>query len=233
MDTGEQTKHVEVDVARLLMILSRFALPVDDKTRQLRCFPQYPTTRYFTPEYKLQKLDFLVRYPAYFAYELVELHRMQIPSASEREEIVAIVRQVLADKEPELRTFFYRKFLRGAYERIDAVESWWYARNLVYCRFEQRGAARPQKYYFLTEKGEQVAADLANNVEHAKWYDNRIKLIHQFFNAFSAEELKNLQYSHSAYREAQLNEEIPDLSINDLVTNFKRVFGETLEISLV
>lgn len=233
MQSVDYTRHVEVDVARLMMILNHFSLPIDTKIAQLKCFPSHPVIRYFTPEYKLQKLDFLVRYPTYFAYELIELYRMQIPAARERSEIISIVRQILNDKEPELRTTFYRKFLRGAYERIDAVENWWYARKLVYCCLEARGSARPQKYYFLTEKCEQVTADLVSNIEHAKWYDNRIRLIHKFFQSFSAEDLKNLQYSHPPYREAQLNEEIPDLSISDLITNFEQVFGETLEISFV
>jgi hypothetical protein len=233
MQNLEQIRYVEVDAARLMMILNRFSLPIDDRTRKLKCFPSHPAVRYFTPEYKLQKLDFLVRYPTYFAYELVELHRMQISSASNRNEIIAIVNQVLRDKEPELRTIFYQKFLRGAYECIDEVESWWYARRLVYCRFEKRGAARPQKYYFLTEEGEQVTKELVNSLDHATWYDNRIQLIHKFFDIFSAEDLKNLQYSHPPYRDAQLNEEIPDLSMSDLITSFEQVFGEQLEISLL
>jgi hypothetical protein len=223
----ENRRYVEVDAARLMIILNNFAVPIDEVARQLKCFPSQIVTRYFTPEYKLQKLDFLVRYPTYFAYELVELYRMQL-FPMDGKEIMTIIRRLLADNEPELRTSFYRKFLRGAYENIDAVESWWYLRKLVYCRFEQRGTARPQKYYFLTEYADQVTNKLIENVDHAEWYDKRIKLIYRFFSSFSAEKLKTLQYSHSAYRDAQLNEEIPDLSEDDLIENFQKVFGETL-----
>lgn len=230
----ERVKYVEVESVRLLLILNRFALPVDDKARQLQCWLEQPVVRYFTPEYKLQKLDFLVRYPTYFAYELIELHRMQVHSARDRDEIMSIVRTILSDKEPDRRTDLYQKFLHGAYERLDAVESWWHSRKLVYRGFERRGdinsTARPQKYYFLTEKGEQIATELVAAVEHARWYDERICLIHRHFSGFSAEELKRLQYSHPPYREAQLADEIPDLSLNELFTNFERIFGEPVGV---
>jgi hypothetical protein len=236
IDGLERFRYVEVDAARLLLILNRFALAVDNEASQLQCWPKQPVVRYFTPEYKLQKLDFLVRYPTYFAYELVELHRMQVNSARERDEIKSIVRMVLRDKEPDRRTGLYRKFLRGAYERLDLVESWWHSRNLVYRGLERRGdigsAARPQKYYFLTEKGEEVATELVAAVEHAQWYDGRIRLIHKYFGELSAEELKALQYSHPPYREAQLAEEILDLSLDELLTNFERVFGEPMGVDL-
>lgn len=233
-DSLERERYVEVDAARLLLILNQFAAEIDDNTQQLRCFPSRSVTHFFTPEYRLQKLDFLVRYPAYFAYELMELHRMGEDCASDRLALKHIILGILGSQEPELKTDLYRKYMRGAYERLDRVEVWWHSRGLVFRGLERRGAvdspARPQKYYFLTEKAKQVAIDLVENVDHAKWYDDRIKLIHQYFGGFSAEKLKNLQYQHQLYREAQLNEDIPNLPIESISFYFEQIFNESLNL---
>lgn len=235
-DSESLPRYVEVDAARLLLILNTFSIAIDNKAKQLKSYPSRSVIRYFTPEYKLQKLDFLIRYPTYLAYELVELHRLRIEPISPRMEIMKIVRSILAEKEPDLRTAIYRKYLRGAYEQLDQVESWWYSRELVYSAFERRGGSdspsRPQKYYFLTKKGEAVAKDLVENIEHAQWYNERIALAHKYFGHLSAGFIKKLQYSHEPYRKAQINEEIPDLPLEELTSSFEDVFEEPLGVEI-
>jgi len=226
-------RFVEVDAARLLLILARFSLPIPDDVVQAVYFPQHQCARHFSPEYYLQKLDFLLRYPGYFAYEMVELHRMGIAEASDGEEVMRLVRMVLGEREPELLTLPFRKFWRGAYERIDQVEAWWHARGLVYARLEERGQARPQKHYFVTEEGLRTAERLVDLVGHARWYAERIALIAQFFGGLTPAEVKHLQYEHLEYRQAQLDETIPDLPLDEIRDRFQRVFGEPVEQMLV
>jgi hypothetical protein len=225
-------RFIEVDAARLLLILDRFAAPLDEGDRQLPCFPQHAVARHFTPEYYLQKLDFLVRYPGYLAYELTELHRLGIESARDRSVIMGLISRVLREREPELLTLPFRKFWRGAYERLDDVEAWWYARRLVYTGLEPKGAARPQKHYFLTSLAQTEAERLVAGVEHARWYADRIDLIQRFFGGLTATRVKELQYSHEAYRQAQLNEAIPDLLAEDITKHFALVFGEPMGVDL-
>ena len=102
---------------------------------------------------------------------------------------------------------------------------------------ERRGgeasAARPTKFFFLTPLGEETATRLVEAVDHAKWYFRRIQLIHTNYGALSAAEVKQMQYSHARYREAQLSEYIPDLSMDEVEASFERVFGEPLEVSRV
>ena len=226
-------RPLEVDVARLLLILDRFAWEPDDSVRQLRCWPDHEISRVFTPEYFLQKLDFLVRYPAYLAYEMADLHRTGVPSAAEGEAVKRDIRLVLAEGEPEMRTLPFRRFLRGAYESLDSVKNWWHSRRLVFIRSEPRGAAsspgRPQTYFFLTPRGEEVAEGLVREVEHARWYADRIRLIHRYYGALPASEVVRLQYSHAEYRDAQLNQFIPDLTLDQIRSNFTRTFNEELE----
>jgi hypothetical protein len=225
-------RFVEVDAARLLLILARFAVPIDDDESQLPCFPRHDVVRHFTPEYYLQKLDFLLRYPGYLAYELTELHRLGVDAAQDRDEVKDLVRSVLRDREPEHLTVPFRKFWRGAYERLDDVEAWWYARRLVYTGIELKGSARPQKHYFLTALAEAKAQRLVAVVEQARWYSQRIGLIARFFGGLPAARVKELQYSHEPYRQAQLNEIIPDLAPKEIVESFARVFGEPLGVNL-
>lgn len=222
-------RYVEVDSARLLLLLARFALPIGDDVRALRTFPQRPVARHFTPEYYLQKLDFLVRYPGYFAYELVAFHKRGAPAAANCDEMAALVRQVITEREPELLTLPFRRFWRGAYERLDNVEAWWYSRGLVYTCQEARGGARPQKHYFVTDEGLNEARQLAEELASARWYADRIDLIHRFFGGLTPGEVKDLQYRHASYREAQLEETIPDLTAEEIRDAFAEAFGEALE----
>jgi hypothetical protein len=104
---------VEVDAARMLLILARFAHPADLTTWNLSCLPTDPFELHFASEYYLQKLDFLLRYPAYFVYELTELHYSGDDAASDAEEVKAAIRSILGDQEPELQTIPFRKFWRG------------------------------------------------------------------------------------------------------------------------
>jgi hypothetical protein len=222
-------RPLEVDAARLLLILHQFAIEPTAATAALQCWPRRPIRRHFSPEYYLQKLDFLVRYPAYLAFELTELHRLGVPAAADKGAVQRSVQLVLRSREPELRTLPFRKFWRGAYEPIDHVEAWWYAKELVYVGIEPRGEAgsvgRPQKHYFLTVRGEEAAQALPAAVEHSRWYVERIRLIHRFFGALTPPQVKSLQYAHPSYRAAQIGEFIPDLAVEDISQNFRQVFG--------
>ncbi len=221
-------RFVEVDAARLLLIIARFARQPETVPSSLQCRPSREFVGYFAPEYYLHKLDFLLRYPRYFVYELTELFRMDILRKQQRDQLLDVVRTVVLTNEPELMTQHFRKFWRGAYERLDDVEAWWYSRELVYTTLEPRGQSRPWKYYFITTRGREEAMRLVAEVPHARWYADRIALLYTYFGTISPAGIKKLQYAHAAYREAQLNEHIPDLSLEEIESHFVDVFGEQL-----
>ena len=95
-------------------------------------------------------------------------------------------------------------------------------------RDHSKGDAAPQKHYLITEQGIAVAERLSAEVEHARWYSERIALIHRFFGDLSAAKVKAMQYRHPSYRDAQLNEEIPNLSEAELTEALTDVFGESI-----
>jgi hypothetical protein len=217
---------VEVDAARLLLILAQFSAEVHGTHDLGLPIPSRPFLRHFTPEYYLHKLDFLLRYPNYFAYELVELRRLEIAGESDTASIREIVSGILQDREPELRTQPFRRFWRGAYERIDQVEAWWYARELVYITLEPRGQAPSQKHYFLSPMGLDTAERLVRDVPEVAWYAGRIALLHRFFGSLTPAQLRDLQYAHQLYREAQLQERIPDLAPEEVEKHLATALGE-------
>lgn len=223
---------VEVDAARLLLVLDRFALAPDDEARALRCASRFTFVRHFASEYYLQKLDFLLRYPRYFAFELIELHAAKDGPAANRGEAITTIRSVLSAGAAELDTEPFVRFWRGAYERIDDVEAWWYSRSLVFMGREVRGNGPRWKHYFLTAQGIAIAAALRAGVEQARVYAQRIDQIHQYMGHLRPSQIKDRQYRHQPYREANLKQLIPDLSDRDVEENFQQVFNEPLGVSL-
>jgi hypothetical protein len=224
--------HLEVDAARLLLILSRFALAPSSETGRIAHLAKLHFVGHFASEYYLQKLDFLLRYPRYFAFELIELHAAGDGPAEDPDIAKETIRRVLRYGEPELHTEPFLRFWRGAYERLDDVEGWWFSRELVCIGREARGNAPRWKHYFLTQKGEDTAESLREKVEHARWYADRIDDIHRFMGHLSAGNIKSRQYRHDGYREANLNQLIPDLSDRDISENFQEVFGEPLGVAV-
>jgi hypothetical protein len=222
-------RYVLVDAARLLLILARFSTKASPGSGADRVLPARPVVRHFSPEYYLQKLDFLVRYPGYFVYELVAFYKAGAPAARNRDEMITLIRSVVDDREPDRLTLPYRRFWRGAYERLDDVEAWWHSRSLVYTCQQTRGQARPQKHYFLTERAIVEASRLIEEVPHARWYANRIEQLYRFFGHLPPAQVKNLQYRHPEYRDAQLREEIPDLTPQAIRDAFADAFCEQLE----
>jgi hypothetical protein len=121
----------------LLLVLDRFALAPNDETRALSCAARFTFDRHFASGYYLQKLDFFLRYPRYFAFELIELHAAGDGPAGDRTVAIEMIRRVLSEREPELHTEPFLRFWRGAYERLD-VEAWWFSRRLVFVGREVR-----------------------------------------------------------------------------------------------
>ena len=77
-----------------------------------------------------------------------------------------------------------------------------------------------------------MATRVISRVPHPKWDAGRVAQTHRFLGHLSAAEIKARQYRHARYREANLNEFIPDLTAEEIAHNFCQVFGEPLEVSV-
>lgn len=173
--------------------------------------PLEPTlARVFYSEVKIQKIDFLLRYPSYLCFELLRLHQETgVPSGADVQQIVS---NIFAKGEPELRTDEMKRFFFGAYQDLDDIIGFLKSVGLVEFRKQtSMGLKDIRKAYFLTQDGIQRIERGLANVPSALWYFDRCQLIKRYFADASGTHLKNRQYAIEEYRETPLGDYIQDI----------------------
>lgn len=208
------------DKLRILLILYFFSENYFDNEHSNRI-------KVFQSEVKIQKIDFLIRYPDYLSYELIE--KAKTDSSVNRDEIKNIIKEIFLTKEPEVRREEMLKFLYGAWEEIDDIILFLKALNLINFECKKNIAGRPyDKTYYITTEGKNIIENrIIPNLKAAQWYINRCLLIKRFFGDMRGTELKISQYKHQEYRETSLGSYIS--AITDKVKEYYfNEFGEAL-----
>ena len=162
-------------------------------------------------EVRIQKLDFLIRYPSYLCYELIL--KMQEDPLINRNEIETVVKTIFSSQEPQLRTQEMKKFLYGAWEDLDKTISFLMAHGLI--DFDSKVGSNLKKYdkeYFLTQLGKDKIEAGLRELPGLQWYQQRCNLIKKYFGDMKGSELKALQYEHDAYKGALINDYIKDIA---------------------
>ena len=152
-------------------------------------------------EVKIQKIDFLIRYPDYFCYELIKEQ-----TSLNKDEIKDIIRDIFHSKEPEIRREEMLRYIYGAYEDIDNIISFWISTNFINykCKVNTIGKYYDKAYY-ITKKGkDKIEKDILNNMEGSQWYIRRCQLIKKYFYDMSGTELKERQYKHPEYKNTNI-----------------------------
>ncbi|NFD75941.1 hypothetical protein FC826_14685 [Clostridium botulinum] len=208
------------DRLRLLLILYFFSENYNNPEKPHR-------SKILESEVKIQKIDFLIRYPDYFSYELIDLCKND--SKVNPNEIKLIVKDIFNSKESEIRCIEMTRYLFGAYEELDNIVSFLVAYGFL--EFNDRRSVQNKHYkkkYFLTNYAiEKIQNEILINLPAAKWYIDRCSLIKKFFGDLSGTELKIHQYNHEEYRTTALGDYITN--INEKVKSFyKEQFGEEL-----
>lgn len=173
--------------------------------------PLEPTlVRVFYSEVKIQKIDFLLRYPSYLCFELLRLHQETgVPNSADVQRIVS---NIFAKGEPELRTDEMKRFFFGAYQDLDDIIGFLKSVGLVEFRKQtSMGLKDIRKAYFLTQDGVQRIKQGLASVPSASWYFERCQLIKRYFADASGTQLKNRQYAIEEYRETPLGDYIQDI----------------------
>jgi len=206
------------DRVRIFLLLLYFSKDYED--------PNFPERKkIFESEIRIQKLDFLLRNPDYFAYELLHYAKEH---CSQRNEIKKLIKEIFNSKEPELRRLDMEKFFFGAYEDIDDVIA--FLKSIDFIDFTSKKDSELKtvsKKYYITN-------DALTKVDHypidktsLKWYLDRCRLIHKYFGHLSGNQLKAMQYEVYEYRDTRYGEYIsgiPDLVIKE----YFELFGEQL-----
>jgi hypothetical protein len=206
------------DRIRIFLLLLFFSESYNDSA-----FPS--RKKVFEGEIKIQKLDFLLRNPDYFAYELLHLTKETDIS---RDDIKELVQGIYKTKEPELRRLEMEKFFFGAYEDIDDIIGFLKSIDFIDFTSEKDATLKTvRKRYYVTEFAlSRIQASLGN-IPSLKWYLDRCQLIHKYFGDLSGNQLKVMQYRIDEYKNTRYGEYIGGIS--ELVKKeYFELFGDYL-----
>ncbi len=204
---------------RVLLILYYFSEPYsNDAERNL--------VSVFHSEVKIQKIDFLIRYPSYLCYELIRLHEeTNFPDFATTQYIVS---EIFNSHEPQLKTDEMRRFFYGAYEELDEVIAYLSAVDLIVFRQKKSaGLKNVQKEYFLTAYAVDKIENGLSTVPAAQWYFHRCGLIKQYFGDLTGSGFKNRQYAIEEYRDTPLGNYIHDIE-QQVRNRFYQLFSQSL-----
>ena len=179
----------------------------------------------FKSEIRIQAIDFLLRNPDYFAYELLNLTKEGKIDAAE---VQPIIKQIFRDKEPTIRRLEMEIFLFGAYEDIDDVISFLTSVDLIEYRSKvQTDMKVTGKEYYITEHAIDKVDKNLQSMESVQWYIQRCELIKKYFGKITGSQLKISQHKIDEYHNTTHGEHIK--SITELVKNeYQEQFGEVL-----
>jgi hypothetical protein len=207
---------------RILLILYFFSEEIKGEKENKSYIKQ------FKSEVRIQKIDFLIRYPDYLAAELLELIELEKVDR-DTDEIKEVIISIFEENEPVIRREDMLRYFFGAYEDIDDIIAFLISVNFIdYTSKRSIDGRIFEKVYYLTDFGiDKIENEILLNLEKAKWYKKRCELIRKYFGNLSGTELKVRQYEHSEYRNTPLNEYINGIQ-EEVSKKFFKIFGEEL-----
>jgi hypothetical protein len=144
---------------------------------------------------RLQKLDFWMRNPDYLADELISEY------VKDKSQTWALdtARQIVDSREPAIRRLPMLKWRYGAFEKLDDTLAIMTSRRLVI----HDPRAGPQQvrehFYWLTDAGHNVAAQLLAVDEAFRWYADRAEVVARLASDQGGSALAQRQYEHPEY----------------------------------
>ncbi len=207
---------------RILLILYFFSEEIKGEKENKSYIKQ------FKSEVRIQKIDFLIRYPDYLAAELLELIELEKVDR-DTDEIKEVIISIFEENEPVIRREDMLRYFFGAYEDIDDIIAFLISVNFIdYTSKRSIDGRIFEKVYYLTDFGiDKIENEILLNLEKAKWYKKRCELIRKYFGNLSGTEFKIRQYEHSEYRNTPLNEYINGIQ-EEVSKKFFEIFGEEL-----
>lgn len=217
MNSSENNIRKYRDRLRILLIIYFFSEDCDHENLNFK--------KLLKDEVRIQKIDFLIRYPDYLAYEILEL-------ANEKDEIKNeikdIVKNIFNSKEPTIRKDEMERFFFGAWEAIDDTIAFLISRNLIYFESKKHTDGKVgQKFYYLTNLAINKIENNLSSIESIQWYFQRCQLIWKYFGNFSGKELRVNQYKHEEYKSTPLKEYIKGIE-GKVKQKFTEIYNEEL-----
>jgi hypothetical protein len=142
----------------------------------------------------LQKLDFWLRNPDYFANMLLDRFE-----EGGDESLLDHAERILLSEEPEIRRYPMLRYRFGAYEPLDSALAVLAGAGLVFRRREGTPGRTRQHNYYLTTLGRQVARDIVAEEPALQYYVDRVALLVAVTAGRGGTELKDEQYLQQEY----------------------------------
>lgn len=206
------------DRLRIFLILYIFSEPFENVS-------QPNLKMVFESEMRIQKLDFLLRYPDYLCHELLLLTKK---NERLKADIKSLVKNIYRDDEPIIRKEEMLRFFFGAYEDIDDIIA--FLKSIGFIHFESKKSTdlkTVQKKYYITEKAIEKFEAQMHNFSALQWYVKRCELIKKYFGNLTATELKIAQYQIKEYSNTSLNDFIGDIN-EQVQKEYFEIYSEEL-----
>lgn len=160
----------------------------------------------FRGKARLYAMDFWVRYPDYFAHELLSKYE-------ETGDIrfLEIAERIFDDDEPDLRNIPMIRFLFGAYEKLDNTLSILVSKGLIKQSGEKTGSTIHQHDYLIYEKAYEIILNSKTEFPILQWYHERTTLINEIAGDKGGSQLKDRQYEQIVYAKTKLGGLIPSI----------------------
>ena len=217
MDYNNEISRFYVDRIRIYLILVLFSKDNLEENKR-----EY--AKIFESEVRIQKIDFLLRNPDYFAYELI-----QKASANEfsKEEIKEDIKHIYHNGEPIIMRLEMERFFFGAYEDIDDVIAFLHSYGFIsFSSKKSIDMKTINKKYYISSKSLEKINDI-DNFPTVKWYANRCELIKKYFGDVNGTLLKDNQYKIDEYKNTSYKTFISSID-GKVREEFLEIFGEEL-----
>ncbi|TVQ49963.1 MAG: hypothetical protein EA365_00070 [Gloeocapsa sp. DLM2.Bin57] len=217
MEIDEQIRRYK-DRLRIFLILLLFSAEITNGESEQHA-------KVFRGETRIQKIDFLLRYPDYLSYELLILAEKE---KTHQSKIKHIVKTIFKSREPELKKLEMERFFFGAYEDIDDTISFLKSVGFIDFRSKRRTDMKAiEKTYFITKYALDKSENKLSGFNSFKWYIERCELIKEYFGDLSGTQLKAMQYEIEEYKETILKTYIKDVQ-EQVRIKYEEVYGEPL-----
>ncbi len=202
---GDHVTSREQDAIRILLIIASAAVPLPQPPNDDPALAD--AVAVLESQVRLQKLDFWVRNPDFFADELLNEFEWcgDIDLLHQAEAI-------LESEEPEVRRYPMMRFLFGAYEPLDDALAVLRSAHLVVRR--KRGSAdRVQQHdYYLTRPGRETADCILRDAPAFAYFVDRTRAVAALADGHRGTHLKDRQYQQGEYRDTAIGARIATIA---------------------
>lgn len=208
----KKTTTIYQDTIRILFLLVNGSEPYEDNTNT-------SIKGIFKGELKLHAMDFWIRYPDYFANELLIKYE-----ETRDNKFLEFAKEIFTNNEPDLRRIPMIRHLFGAYQDLNNTLSILVTKGLIKDSGtkSKKGSQVQQHNYLLYDKAYQIISIATTDFPILKWYDNRSKLVVEIVGERGGTALKDRQYEHIEYAKTRQGGIIPSIK-EDVLEKLERL----------